>query len=312
MARQSRYHVSGAFYHVLLRGNNGQKIFFDDIDRCRICLLIQQGIEKYDHRIHAFCLMSNHIHLLIQVGHIHLSKILHNLAFRYSQGFNKRYQKRGHVFQGRFKAILLSESGYFLKLLRYIHMNPVRAKLVNDPESYKWSGHKAYLGEEEITWLTVEYALTKFKKTLGEARKLYNDFILKEESNEELEEIRKGFKDGQILGDDNFLDEIRKTHGKETEASNESISLLAIVEAACDVFGVEKSMLLSISQRRNISLARGAIVKHAQERGLTLDEIGAFLKRDRSTLSRLGDRFLLKHRNCMELQKMVEKMRQIT
>lgn len=120
----------------MLRGNDGKDIFFSDADRCEMCLLIQKGVERYQHRIHAFCFMSKHIHLLIQIADIHLSKIIHNLAFRYSQRINRKKSKQGHLFQGRFKAIAIQEIVYLKRLLRYIHQNPVRASLVKNPSDY--------------------------------------------------------------------------------------------------------------------------------------------------------------------------------
>ena len=306
MARKPRYHIPGAFYHLMLRGNDGQKIFFCDADRCRMCLLIQQGVERYGHRIHAFCFMSNHIHLLVQVGLTPISKIVHNLAFRYSQGINKRYRKIGHLFQGRFKAILLDADNYFLKLVRYIHMNPVRAKLVKKPIEYQWSGHRAYLGEDEISWLSTEYTLAKFDTILGEAHRLYNDYILQNAPKDELEELRRGFKDSQILGSDDFLKTIRETIiGKSIE---QQISLPVIIDAACTVFEIEKAMLSSLSQSRKLSLARGAIVMHALEKGVTLEEIAAVFKRDSSTLSSLRSRFHIKYQNCDKVRQQVEKL----
>ena len=182
MTRKQRYHIPGAFYHIMMRGNDGQTIFFYNEERCRLCLLIQEGVEKYGHCIHAFCLMGNHIHLLIRVGLTPLSKIIHNLSFRYSQYFNRRHKKIGHVFQGRFKAILIQEEAYFLRLLRYIHMNPVRAHLVEEPEAYPWSGHGAYLGQMEFVWLTTEYGLGKFADQLGIARLKYRDYVLNRET----------------------------------------------------------------------------------------------------------------------------------
>lgn len=151
MARFERYHLPGSFYHVMLRGNDGQDIFFSDADHCAMCLLLQEGVEKYGHRIHAFCFMRNHIHLLIQVGEISLSKIMQNLAFRYSQKINRKNKRIGHLFQGRFKAILIEEHNYFTRLLRYIHTNPVRANVVDTPENYIWSSHNAYIGRNEVT-----------------------------------------------------------------------------------------------------------------------------------------------------------------
>ena len=120
MTRKQRYHIPGAFYHIMMRGNDGQTIFFYNEERCRLCLLIQEGVGNMGIRMHAFCLMGNNIHLLIRVGLTPLSKIIHNLSFRYSQYFNRRHKKIGHVFQGRFKAILIQEEAYFLRSLRYI------------------------------------------------------------------------------------------------------------------------------------------------------------------------------------------------
>lgn len=307
MARKPRYHVPGAFYHLMLRGNDGQSIFFSDADRCRFCLLIQQGVEKFDHRIHAFCLMTNHIHLLVQVNQTPLSKIVHNLAFRYSQDFNRRYGKIGHLFQGRFKAILLEEQDYFLKLIRYIHMNPVRANMVRDPSDYDWSGHRAYLGDNEIAWLTIEHALKKFDVTEGRARKLYNDHILKTETPEELDELRRCFKDGQLLGNEEFAESVREIFEKPEE---KVVSLSVIVEAACTVFSVDKSMLSSPSQLRNICLARGAVASQAIQNGVPMTEVANVLRRDPSTVSRMCSSFLAKYHLCEDLKQQIQLLKE--
>ena len=100
MARRRRYHLPGATYHVMLRGNGGERIFFDDQDRCRMCLLIQEGVERYGHSLLGYCFMTNHIHLAIQVGQVKLSRIMQNLAFRYARYLNRKHKRIGHVFQG--------------------------------------------------------------------------------------------------------------------------------------------------------------------------------------------------------------------
>lgn len=303
MARKPRYHIPGAFYHLMLRGNDGQDIFFNSKDRCRLCLLIQEGVERYGHRIHAFCLMRNHIHLLVQTGHVSLSKIVHNLAFRYSQNINKRYEKIGHLFQGRYKAILLDEEGYFLKLIRYIHMNPVRANITKDPSQYPWSSHNAYLGKDKIAWLTIDHALGKFDSVLGRARELYVDYCLRKEFQEDLNELRKGFKDGQILGSDNFIENIRTIDQQEKRSS--SIPLSLIITAACAVFNIESALLSSPSQSKQISLVRGAIAAYALENGLTLNDIAIIFRRDESSVSRSRSRFLEKYQLCDDLKSQV-------
>lgn len=139
MARKPRIHYPGAFYHVMLRGNDGQVIFFDDSDRCRFYLLIQEGISRFRYRVHAFCCMGNHIHLTIQVSEIPLSRIIQNLSFRYTRWINRKYGRIGHLFQGRYKAILVDADIYLAQLVRYIHLNPVRGRLVMNPEDFSWS-----------------------------------------------------------------------------------------------------------------------------------------------------------------------------
>ena len=120
MARSKRYYYPVAFYHVMLRVNHAQDIFFSDVDRYNMCFLLQEGRERYGHRIHAFCFMRNHIHLLIQVGETSLSKIIQNLAFRHTRKINHRMNRLGRLYQGRFKSVLIEEESYFLRLLRYI------------------------------------------------------------------------------------------------------------------------------------------------------------------------------------------------
>jgi len=110
MARRLRYHLPGGTYHVMLRGNDGQDIFFNDRDRSKMCLLIQEGVERFGHRVLAFCFMSNHVHLAIQVGQINLSRIMQNLSFRYTRHINWERKRIGHLFQGRFKSILVDSN----------------------------------------------------------------------------------------------------------------------------------------------------------------------------------------------------------
>lgn len=292
MARKRRYHIPGAFYHVMLRGNDGQTIFFKDEERCRFCLLIQEGTERYGHRIHAFCLMGNHLHLLVQAGIIPLSVIMQNLAFRYSQFINRRHKKIGHLFQGRFKAILIEEENYFLRLLRYIHMNPVRAHLVKNPEDYFWSGHGAYIGQKEFIWLTTNYGLKKFADQTEEAHLKYQDYVLEQEQANALKEIRQGFSDGQILGNDEFLDGVRCTV-KETSHLQEppKTPLEGILRAINHIYEVDEMTLTSPSQSSHLSFIRGAAAAFAKQKGIPFATMAKVLKRDESSVGKLARGF---------------------
>ncbi|MDP7420761.1 MAG: transposase [bacterium] len=164
MPRKPRIHYPGAVYHVILRGNAGQNIFFDTADRYKYFHLLQEGIERFNHSIHAFCLMSNHVHLVIQANDIPLSRIMHNLNFRYTAYLNRRMKTSGHIFQGRYKAILVEADNYLLELIRYIHNNPVVAGIVMSPDNYRWSSHSVYIEKIDVTWLTTAWALSFFSK----------------------------------------------------------------------------------------------------------------------------------------------------
>lgn len=177
LARKPRLHVPGGTYHVVVRGNNRQNLFVDDRDRGEIFRLIGEGVERFAHRIHAFCCMTNHVHLLAEVDRAPLSRIVHNLCFRYARWFNQRYGRSGHHFERRYRALLVESDSYLLELVRYIHRNPVRAGLSKWAEDYPWSSHRAYLGRSGPAWLTTTGVLRLFSDDLGRARTLLLDFV---------------------------------------------------------------------------------------------------------------------------------------
>ncbi len=301
MARKKRYSLPGRFYHVMLRGNDAQTIFFEDADRYRMSLLIQEGVERYGHRIHAFCFMKNHIHLLIQLGITDISKIIQNITFRYTQYINKKYDRIGHLFQGRFKSILLDEEGYFLKLLRYIHRNPIRAHIVKSPSSYHWSSHNTYLGADDFLWITTKCGLSKFDNSLEVARKIYDLYVQKKESEEDLSALRNQFVDGQLLGNDNFIDEIRK---RVDQSTNLKISFHEVISLTCAHFDIDETSISSSSQSRKITIARKAIARIARDYPeFTLKQAGSLINRNSSSLSRLAKEFEKKCQTDSKLQK---------
>ena len=141
MARKPRVAFEGALYHVIVRGNQRQRTFRDDRDRLRYLERIEHYRQRYRFQIYAYVLMSNHVHLLLETGTTPLSKILHGIQFTYTQYYNRRYRTIGHLFQGRYKAILCDRDAYLLELIRYIHLNPARLKKPEDLANYRWSSH---------------------------------------------------------------------------------------------------------------------------------------------------------------------------
>ena len=145
MARRPRVFAPGLLYHVIVRGNQQQKTFLTDQDYQAYLERVSRYREKYGITLYAYCLMPNHVHLLLECSDKPLSKFMQGLQQSYTQYFNRAHRKVGHLFQGRYKAIVCEKDEYLLSLLRYIHLNPVRAGLVQRPDQYKYSGHGAYL-----------------------------------------------------------------------------------------------------------------------------------------------------------------------
>jgi REP-associated tyrosine transposase len=145
MARRPRLFAPGLLYHVIARGNQRQLTFLTDGDYQAYLIRLATYQKRYSVKLYAYCLMPNHVHLLLQTSEVPLAKFMQGLQQSYTQGFNRVHGNVGHLFQGRYKAIVCERDEYLVTLVRYIHLNPVRARLVEDPEAYPYSGHRAYL-----------------------------------------------------------------------------------------------------------------------------------------------------------------------
>lgn len=290
MARRTRHFSPSATYHVMLRGNNGQPIFIAEADRCKFCLLMQEGVERYGHSILAFCFMNNHVHLAIQVQKVSLSKICQNLAFRYTRFYNWKYKTIGHLFQGRFKSILVDDNRYLKELIRYIHLNPVRANLVKDPFSYRWSSHKAYLTEQEFTWLARDTGLEKFGETRKEALQAFHDFVIAGIGKDDGLDFKRGDSEG-ILGDEMF---IARSKNKTTNVMDENlyaIDLSTLLSIITEWYNVEVGMLQTPGVERRMAYIRsmGALLAREME-GISLNELDAFFRRTDGSMSQAASR----------------------
>ena len=289
MPRKPRLHYPGAAYHVMLRGNGGQDIFMDDGDRTRFFLLLQESVERFDYRIHAFCLMSNHLHLALQVGHIPLSRIMQNIGFRYTQFVNRTYRRSGHLFQGRYKALLIDADSYLLELIRYIHLNPVRVGMTSVPESYPWSSHASYLSlVPRPPWLTVEWALAQFAAKKLTAIRRYGKFV---EEGLELGHQKKfhcGTYEGRALGDDRFVEKVLL---ETEEVRPVDLQLDQIIESICVVYHLTRTELRAQGKEQPAAEAR-AVAAHCARKwpSVKLSEMAAFFGRDPSGLSRAARR----------------------
>jgi putative transposase len=179
MVRPLRIEFPGAVYHVTSRGNARQVIFIDDQDRGRFLDVLSMVVVRSEWLCHAYCLMENHYHLLIETPNANLSKGMRELNGVYTQGFNQRNRRVGHLFQGRYKAIIVEKDNYLLSLCRYVVLNPVRIGLVKRPEQWRWSSYRATIGlSKKPSFLTIDWVLSQFGVRRRAAIEKYRRFVM--------------------------------------------------------------------------------------------------------------------------------------
>jgi REP element-mobilizing transposase RayT len=284
MPRKPRIHFPGAVYHVILRGNAGDPIFFEDRDRLRLYLYLQHATEKFNCRIHGFCLMTNHIHLIMQVADTPLARIMQSVTLRYTKWINYTQGRTGHVFQGRYKALLLDADVYLLELVRYVHLNPVRAGIVAAAHEHPWSGHRAYAGLEVLPWLATDWVMSLFSEKAGAARRAYQAFVAEGVGGNKRVDFHNGNCEGLLLGGDAFADEALRSAEQQRRRE---FTLADVVDAVCRCYGIAAPQLKSPGKLRPYTEARALATMFVHESShLSLTELGKFLNRNIAPLGR--------------------------
>ncbi len=282
MARKPRLHAPGGLYHVILRGNAREDVFLTQADRRYFYDLLAEGVERFGYRVHAFCLMTNHLHLALQAGESSLSAGMQNLSFRYTRHLNARLDRIGHVFQGRFKAFLVDHDRYGLALVRYLHLNPVRSRMVSHPGGYAWSSHRAYVGQEVLAWLTTNWILGQFGNQLDPARRRFAAFVDAGARDGHSEVFYGGQADGRVVGEEDFLKKVLPKH----ETIRKPPSLKQIVAYVCEGYGLTEDALSAQGRGRQTAQARALAAWLAiQLRSCALTEVAEHFSRSPSTLS---------------------------
>jgi hypothetical protein len=242
--------------------------------------------------------MSNHIHLLLETGDTPLSKIMQGFLQSYTQYYNRKYKTVGHLFQSRYKAILCDKDAYLLQRLRYIHLNPVRAKIVENPSDYLWSSHRVYLGLGDAPFIDYEFVLGQFSNRLMEARRMYENFILDGLKEGRKEEYSKGIA-GRFLGDREFIADIKKRFDEEPVLKNKTLQ--EVTKMVKQVTGLGESELKGRSRGKKEVKARSLFVYLSL---LYTDasriEIARLLNRDPKMVTHLEKQFQEKEWNELE------------
>ena len=203
MTRPIRIEFSGALYHVTSRGDRRESIDEDDIDRECFLKICEQVVENFNWICHAYCLMTNHYHLIIETPDGNLSKGMRQLNGVFTQASNRRHRRSGHLFQGRYKAVLVDADAYLLELTRYVVLNPVRARMVVDPGEWPWSSYRVMTGEVIAQpWLSTDGLLAQFATQREDAIRRYIEFVAQGIGQES---IWNNLNRQVFLGDNNFV-----------------------------------------------------------------------------------------------------------
>ncbi|MEW6407060.1 MAG: transposase [Patescibacteria group bacterium] len=212
MPRPERISLEGFVYHVINRGNNRQDVFKDNDDFTAYLEIIKRFKTKYQFKLYAYCLMNNHVHLIIEPTKPNtLSKIVQSITLSHIRLYHYKYKSSGHIWQGRFKNPLIQTDEYLLECIKYIELNPVRANIVSKPEDYLWSSYRFHsLGEDKNKLLDSDPTFLSLANTDKTRQKAYRDFITTEQDEDMLDSIRKSIANGCILGENNFIDKIKQ------------------------------------------------------------------------------------------------------
>ncbi len=250
MARPYRLQGENYFYHITSRGDDRKKIFISDYDYRKFMDYLLQAKKKHNFYLYAYVLMSNHYHLLVETTKPNISKIMQNVNSAYTTYYNIKRHKYGHVFQGRYKSILVDKDSYLLELTRYIHLNPVRAKMVKKPEEYKWSSYKGYLTKEGDGY--IDKAQISQVITLDAMR--YREFV-EEGISQKIDPFKEVY-GGFILGKTKFIKEKLKELKDQVESGDytdkkEIVGHIGIEEIAEVIAQEYKIELEELRQQKN-------------------------------------------------------------
>ena len=316
MPRRARLDATGALHHIMVRGIDKANIFRDAEDKARFLERLGQNVQDSKCSIYAWVLMDNHVHLLFRSGQTGISAVMRKLLTWYAQYFNRKHSRKGHLFENRYKSILCDEDNYLLALVRYIHLNPVRAKIIEtmaELDRYPWTGHRAIVDKAKYPWMDTATVLAQFGGTKRKAGNAYRRFM--QEGMDQghdpqfsggglvrslggwsnvLSMRRKGQKeevDERILGSGDFVHQVIKEAEEKSlrqmKLKKSGLTLIKIIEQECKKSEVSRKELESGSRRSKVSQTRAEIAQRGMiELGLPAAEIARHLGVATSSITR--------------------------
>lgn len=321
MSRPLRLEIADGWYHVMNRGLRRHTTFTDPEDHTLFLNTLSQACQIFGVRVGACCLMPNHYHLLVNTPNANLSRFMRHVNGVYTQRFNRKNGKDGPLFRGRYRALIIDADAYLLQVVRYIHLNPLKAKLCVKPESFRWCSHKEYIKAKTAPdWLNTREVLARFSSRSGKALQLYKQFM-REPQEPQLEEFYKRKKLGWMLGDESFMEKMKERIAniaaptKEVPQSRKVkgyIELKTIIKVVRREFKVPLSGLME-SKRGQLNIARNIALYLAWElTGLTQQEIAeSFGARSYRTVSSHHFRIKNEMDKDKKLKRVVDKLRKL-
>ncbi len=316
MPRQARLDIPGALHHIMVRGIDRSNIFRDPQDKARFLERLGQNVQDAKCAVYAWVLMDNHVHILFRSGQGGISCVMRKLLTWYAQYFNRRHGRKGHLFENRYKSILCDEDNYLLALVRYIHLNPVRIKIIQTMtamDKYPWSGHPAIIEKAKYPWMDTTTVLAQFGETKRKAVVGYRRFMQEGMTqghepqysggglvrslggwSNVLSMRRKGRKeetDERILGSGDFVQQViteaEDKSLRQMKLKRSGLTLIKIIEQECKKGQISQIELESGSRRSKVSLTRGQIARRGiKEIGLSAAEIARHLGVATSSITR--------------------------
>ncbi|MGD8774034.1 MAG: transposase [Syntrophobacterales bacterium] len=316
MPRQARIDAPGALHHIIIRGIEKRAIFQDDQDRDNFLERLGRILTETSTPCYAWTLMYNHVHLLLRTGVVPIATVMRRLLTGYAQQFNRRHNRHGQLFQNRYKSFLCEEDPYLLELVRYIHLNPLRAGIVKELKelnSYHYSGHAVLMGTAKHSWHDIDYVLRYFGPTKRRARKEYTSFVAEGIEQGRRPDLvgggllrsvggwsslkanrRKGIRikgDERILGSSEFVEEVLKVANEELERrtrfQSQGLNYDALVSRVANYYGIELNKLMTKSKVPAITRARSVLCYLAVRKlGLNGNEVALKLNISPSAVSK--------------------------
>ncbi len=283
MARPLRIEYEGAVYHVTARGNERRKIFFSEADYKKFINYLVDSKKKFNINIHCYMMMSNHYHLIIETPEANLSKAMHYINGSYTTYINIKKKRSGHLFQGRYKSIIVDADNYLLELSRYIHLNPVRAGMIQKPTDYQYGSYSAYVKNKKESVLTKNLVLGLVSRRNGNARNEYRIFVESAIGREDENPLENVY-GGTILGGSKFIKEVLKRikenyYAKEDVSNKKALMAISGIEEVAKLVSDYYGLTVDELANSNSSEQRKIAIYLMKERtGSTNSEIGSFFE----------------------------------